>query len=463
MKQFYLSILLVLGTLSSNLKAQVWMPFAPGNTKNAVIDFRVYDNDLIVYGLFTNCGGNPAESIARWDGNSWQEFAGGIPDGVHSANIIDSVLYATPYDFSNDSSSLLMLQGNAWVPLGDRFYNSPGTSTQGFFASLFDVQKYNGELVVSGEFNRVGGDTINRVAAWNGSNWYPLGKGLSGNIPNSPPLTYPHQMLVDSNRLYVVGNFGMAGDSVCNGVAYWDGQDWHPLGAGFNSSVYGIGKYQGQIYVGGDFTRSGTTDLGRIARWNGVEWENPGLEFEKNGAGAYCFIHTLREIGGQFYIAGGFNEVTDGNQNVSVAGNVIRWDGSYVDLLDGGVNGDTEGIWSWQGKLLVGGFFTAVGPNQISASRMGLYDSLATGWNEPQLREAYQIYPNPTRDQINIQIPDGAAPTFFRLLDSQGRLLRAGKFEAQLSLADLPPAVYILQIMDESGQVVSSESISRIP
>ena len=374
MKQIYLSILMLLVCFCPNLQAQVWTPFSPGNTNNAVIDFRVYDNDLIVFGLFTNCGGNPAESIARWDGSQWQALGGGIPDGVHSANVIDSVLYATPYDFSNDSSSLLMLQGNSWVPLGERFYNVPGTSTQGFFASLFDVQKYNGEIVVSGEFNQVGDSIIKRVAAWNGNAWYPLGDGLIGNIPGAPPLTYPHQMLVDSNRLYVVGNFGTAGDSVCNGIAYWDGQDWHPMGEGFNSTVYGIGKYQGQIYVGGDFTQSGTTPLGRIARWNGSSWENPGLEFEKNGSNAYCFIHTIKEIGGQLYIAGGFNEVTDANQNVMMAGNVIRWDGNHVDLLDGGVNGDTEGILSWQGQLLLGGFFTAVGPNQIYTHWNAIFD-----------------------------------------------------------------------------------------
>src|SRR5258706_4445873 len=38
---------------------------------------------------------------------------------------------------------------------------------------------YNGNLIIGGTFNIVGGQSTNHIARWNGSSWQPLGLGVN--------------------------------------------------------------------------------------------------------------------------------------------------------------------------------------------------------------------------------------------------------------------------------------------
>ena len=57
---------------------------------------------------------------------------------------------------------------NCWSPLG--------TGTNGYIEAIVT---YNGELIVAGQFDSIGGIAANNIAAWNGSSWSALGSGVS--------------------------------------------------------------------------------------------------------------------------------------------------------------------------------------------------------------------------------------------------------------------------------------------
>jgi hypothetical protein len=83
--------------------------------------------DLVAAGSFTNAGGVPANSIARWDGSSWSALGGGMDQSVLALAVLP-----------------------------------------------------NGDLVAGGNFSTAGGVPAVRLARWNGSTWSALGSSLGG-------------------------------------------------------------------------------------------------------------------------------------------------------------------------------------------------------------------------------------------------------------------------------------------
>ncbi len=61
------------------------------------------------------------------------------------------------------------------------------------------------------------------------------------------------------------------------------------------------------------------------------------------------------------------------------------------------------------------------------------------------------LYPNPTRDQITLELDEQLIGQRFRLLDQSGKLRLSGIFESQknsLSLEGLPAGIYLLELPD---------------
>ena len=84
-------------------------------------------------GAFTTVGGVPANTIARWDGNSWSALGSGIDRS-----------FPSPYV-------------NALAVLGSNVY-------------------------AGGAFTTAGGLPANYIAKWDGSNWSALGSGVNGSV-----------------------------------------------------------------------------------------------------------------------------------------------------------------------------------------------------------------------------------------------------------------------------------------
>src|SRR5690554_3556312 len=101
---------------------------------------------LYAGGEFTTAGGQPANRIARWNGQVWSTLGSGM-DG----------------NFSNTRVCALAV------------FDDGGGAGPALYAG--------------GVFTTAGGQPANRIARWNGSAWAPLGSGMSGPSPQVRSLT----------------------------------------------------------------------------------------------------------------------------------------------------------------------------------------------------------------------------------------------------------------------------------
>jgi len=147
-------------------------------------------------------------------------------------------------------------------------------------------------------------------------------------------------------------------------------------------------------------------------------------------------------------IGGGFNEVLVNGSSVS-CGNVITWDGSNVNTLQGGTNGEVEGITPYQGNVLVGGGFTTAGGTPTAG--LAIWNGVnSVGKNEAQ---PLSVYPNPATNELLVE--SGGATVPFQLFSLKGELLREGLARnARIDISSIAAGVYILELPAKRIRVV---------
>ena len=241
----------------------------------------------------------------------------------------------------------------------------------------------NGDLYVGGSFTIAGATVANRVARWNGTAWSGLGTGLDGVV---------YDLVLSGSDVYVAGNFTTAGGSAAKSVARWNGSTWSSLGTGTANGVSGgyvaaLAVNGSNVYVGGLFTSAGGSPASRVARWDGSAWNTLGTgaaEGVNNSVGALAISSTgTLYVGGQFTQAGG-----------ATANYIASWDGSSWGTLAGGVGG--TGFRNIQAlgigpadQLYASGYFTTIGG--VSAAYAAQWNgtawsALGTGMSSPATR-----------------------------------------------------------------------------
>lgn len=439
----YLLSISGLALIANNAAAQ-FTPLCTGTTNGFVVDFAEYQGETYATGFFNTICNKSTGFIAKWNGNDWEQGAmGGIDEG-HALEVIGDALFIATYEFGVDSNYVLRWNGANLTTIGTVYRTSPNPNLQQN-SSIYDIIEYQGDIVVCGEFNRTAGIVTPGISRWDGAGWDSLGSGLSGAVNTAAPILYPHQMVVFEDDLIVCGNFKSAGGQVVNGIARWNGQQWQPLGDGFNNTVYGIGVFNGVLYAGGAFTKSGTTTLGRIARWNGAAWENPGFGFEYSIAGLQAFIHTLKPVGDSLYIAGGFNKYRPlGGTTVNASGIVAINSAGAINLLGGGTpNIEIEAVIPFEDKVLVGG-----GASNGSGY-VGVWQPGTSVTADIPGATLLKVSPNPFLDYISIE---GIENTDYQTLTLKN-MNGVTCFKTQLAAVmvthgvdDLPAGMYLLEV-----------------
>jgi Secretion system C-terminal sorting domain len=360
------------------------------NTGNGFVDnFENYGSDLFATGFFHSLCGTNCNYVARFDGTTWHAAGNGFPHAGHHLQNIDNDLYGVAYQPNVDSNWVYKWDGNNFNKFGEGVYLTSAILGFSQTANLYNIIKYNSDIIACGEFDRVGAKQISGIMKWNGSEWDSLGSGLSGSINGTAPVMYPHDMCIYGNDLIVAGNFSIAGSQLVNGIARWDGNQWHSIGPGFNSTVYSVCVYNGVLYAGGDFTFSGNIPLHFIASWNGTTWQSTGFSLYYQSPLNYSFIHTMKVINGKLYISGGFDRALSGSTILQCAG-IASYDGITVDSLSGGLPGkEVEAIALYNGLLYAGG-----GPTN-STSYIASYN-IPTAIEENSFQSEFLIYPNPS-------------------------------------------------------------------
>lgn len=295
-----------------------WFPVGEGNYNGYVVYALAWDGaDLYAGGWFSEIGGVQGNNIAKWDGKNWSALGGGLGGSVLSLAVVGSSVYAGGIFETADgirAPRIAKWDGKAWsdVEGGVTKTNNLGPIGGGFDDAAVLAFAVDGtNLYVGGQFDRAGGVEANGVARWDGREWHALGGGLKRN--SSRPFNARVKALaVLGTSLFAGGAFHFAGSVSATNIARWDGRDWHPLGSGVNDFqiVQALVASEGNVYAGGVFQYVGDVDANSVARWDGREWTslgrgiNPGRR--DGGVTALAVSGGQLFVGGQFSFAGDF-------------------------------------------------------------------------------------------------------------------------------------------------------------
>lgn len=298
-------------------------------------------------------------NIAKWDGFNWSAVGSGkdlslpMGEGINSFQIKNNELFAggdfSYYDDTTNLSSLLIAKwdGVNWHGMASGFYQGTGG-----IRTVWDIAIFNNEIIAAGSFLYIfdpvpaNWDTTNCIAKWNGTNWVPLGTGVNGPIAN----VSIRVLEVYNGELYAGGFFTLAGGNPVNKIAKWNGTNWLELPgypgwpvpycfavyngelyiaglgwlilkwdgfvldtvgiiSGVNAQIHALAVYKNELIAGGFFDTINGMSANNIAKWDGINWTALGSGtshlFGNGSVEALTVLNSELYVGGWFDQAGG--------------------------------------------------------------------------------------------------------------------------------------------------------------
>jgi hypothetical protein len=277
-----------------------WSPLGSGMDPDIpdflpVLALTVFDDGtgpaLYAGGYFMTAGGVTANNIAKWNGVAWSAVGGGVNSSVFALRGFDIVTVPGLYglyaggEFTAaggvEANGIAKWDGAEWLPLGSGVGGHPPSSSPTVRAlSVYD-DGTGPALYAGGDFITAGGVGALNIARWDGTQWSPLGIGMSGYQERASVIALTVYDDGTGASLYAGGNFLTAGGLTSNSIARWDGTRWSPLGSGlggghpfFGPYVFGLTSFDGVtvpalngLYAGGWFSAAGGASADNIAKW----------------------------------------------------------------------------------------------------------------------------------------------------------------------------------------------------
>jgi hypothetical protein len=220
------------------------------------------------------------------------------------------------------------------------------------------IIRYQNEIYIGSSMDSIGGVHTNGIAMWDGFNWHPVGD--TGLYRDDNGNAWASDGWINDENLFVVGMFRTAGGDTCNSVAYWDGNNWTGMNFipqlyyGEIPQIFSIAHYKDEWYVGGNFHSIVDGNENRdIARYDGVKWRQVGQGMK----GGISWVEDMVIYKGELYVCGSFRKI-DGN----IGNRIMRWDGEQWKDVGGGMcNGYVYDMMLYDDKLLAVGIFDCVG------------------------------------------------------------------------------------------------------
>jgi hypothetical protein len=358
------------------------------------------------------------QNVALWNGSNWQDLDGGFnapPSALYGAESAliagghfdlagdEEVVGVARYDHTNEWHAM----GELWGAAQDfEFYNTSLYACGAFhwwydpYVQFFALARWTGaEWIPDPHVNWsasdepfkmdtylgslfLGGDVAGGIVRFDGDDTYALGS-IIGSVSD---------IQYKGNNLYVGGSFGEAGGvetrdlaivepdysyRACqephearNVVALTVMNDWlyvagdkhvwrygssgwsQPLGGEFEDYIFCMeARNPGELFVGGNMDHG-------VLRWDDDEWVQVGGGFGRPGLNAWqvnCLVNFDGDVvaGGEFALP---HVLT-----TDWAGNIARWDGDGWHRFGPGLNQDVQALIVYQGELIAGGQFWAIG------------------------------------------------------------------------------------------------------
>jgi len=319
-----------------------------GGTNSEVDALAVFDDGsgpaLYAGGMFTQAGGMAANHIAKWDGHDWTALDAGTNGGINALAVFDDgsglALYAGGF-FSTaggvSASCIAKWNGSAWSALGSgvAWPNPPFNNNIGSVSALAAYDDGTGEaLYVGGRYTTAGGQPVNGIARWNGSNWSSMGSGLNGVTGVDALVPFDDG---GGLALYMGGTFTVVSGTPLGHIAKWDGSNWSALGTGVDGYVKSLAVFDdghgAALYAGGSFANAGGTPAQGIAEWDGSNWSALGSGLIGGAPNQVAAIAAFDDGHGVvLYVGGSF--VVAGNDLVN---NTATWDGATWSAIGNGL------------------------------------------------------------------------------------------------------------------------------
>jgi len=221
------------------------------------------DGTIFIGGDFDTAGGDTnCNYIAYFDktANDWRPLSSGLNNGVNALKFTpDGRLLIGGY-FTNANGA----NGNYicwWDGIAFRSFTELGATELNDQVESIDINP-NGTIIIGGHFTNAGGDpNANGIAAWRGNNWGAL---MAGGISGSLAIVYRVYCLPNGD-IYISGMFDRAGYLEIGRVAKSVSGAWQRLDIDLPANgvpIYSIlESSDGTLYLGGAFDTITTEEL----------------------------------------------------------------------------------------------------------------------------------------------------------------------------------------------------------
>ncbi|MBL8739264.1 MAG: hypothetical protein JNL12_22745 [Planctomycetes bacterium] len=235
------------------------------------------NGDLIAGGGFWRSGGLDVANVARFDGLAWHALADGPALTCATAVALDGDAFVVGGYFQSFGNlpmrGVAHWNGSAWGPLGT-----------GIDGIVYDLARLpDGSVIAGGDFTTAGGVPARCLARWDGSAWSEFGGVTGGTFGIN---TVRRLLPLANGDLLVGGEFQAIGGVPCNSLARWNGTSFVPI-PGFLplSGVHHLGELPD-----GDLVVAGTTGVYR--QWFG-SWVAFGSTGPGTGIGPSEYIESM--------------------------------------------------------------------------------------------------------------------------------------------------------------------------
>lgn len=423
-----------------------WAAIDTGMTKYGSKDFLKWNNKLYLLGSHI-VNGDTVCGIASYDGNNFDEP---MPPGfgAFTGLVENGDFYIGGHGGVKDCKDTQQpWPGTGGIVKWNGAWNSIGGGGNGGNEEVNAVAMYKGELYVGGTIFSMGGVPVYKIARWNGSQWKAVGPGFYGN-------TQVNAMAVYKGELYVGGNI-----SIPNGpnnyyyqMARWNGTKWDSVGGQFGPgevSSLCVDTINDLLYIGGGLNFAGNLPVRCVVQWDGTNLSAPGF-CPTNGAIAMAMYNNKLYVGGL---------ATAGTVNDTI---IAAWDGNYWCPMVPGPNEKVSALEEYQGKLYLSGEFSQV--DTISATRLATWggnECPTAGVSNTETSLQVNIYPNPVKAELNIQIIESGNGYILKIYNSTGGIVleRDIQGQASISTSGFSKGVYQVRVCKVQSNTCHTEIV----